>query len=116
MLADVHLSEGLLMSTQSNTTDVAAQIGEAWSQHYHAENGAALTRFQQIVDSAPDNIDANYGLALCLKTAGQSADASRIFEKTKQLVQAEIAKQDDEDKTRFEMLSRIIDQHLSRLK
>jgi hypothetical protein len=96
------------------SADVDTLVGQAWSKHYHGENEAAIQAFQDLVGKWPDHIDANYGLSLSLKAAGQKQAAGEAFQKTKTLVDAARTTQGDEN-ARYAMLSRMIDQHLSAL-
>ena len=96
----------------SNEVDVL--VGQAWSLHYHGQNDNAIKSFRDLVQRWPDHIDANYGLALSLKKAGQKAEATEVFNRAKSLIQSVEVKQDDEN-ARMQMLVRMIEQHLSRL-
>ncbi len=96
----------------ATSADIDALVGQAWSQHYHHHDSEALQEFQRLVERWPDHIDANYGLALALKTAGQKQEAAEAFKKTRTLVENALATQSD-DNSRFHMLKRMIDQHLT---
>jgi hypothetical protein len=98
------------------TAEVDTMVGKAWSLHYHHQHDSAIQMFQQILEKWPDHIDANFGLSLSLKGAEKKDQAKQAFTKTKQLVDAEMARQTAETQNpRFMMLSRIIEQHLSSL-
>ena len=94
------------------SNEVDAQVGQAWSQHYHGQNDSAIQAFRDIVQRWPDHIDANYGLALTLKKGGQKTEAVEAFNRTKTLIQAAGTKSEDEN-ARMQMLLRMIDQHLA---
>jgi len=94
------------------SNEVDALVGQAWGQHYHGQNDAAIQAFRDIVTRWPDHIDANYGLALSLKKAGQKAEATEAFNRAKGLIQSAGTKADDEN-ARMQMLTRMIDQHLA---
>ena len=101
-----------MTDNQTKTSaDVDTLVGQAWSKHYHGDNDAAIKAFQELVDKWPEHIDANYGLSLSLKAAGQKQAASEAFKKTKTLVDAARATQADEN-ARYTMLSRMIDQQI----
>lgn len=91
------------------------RVGQAWSQHYRKQYDAAIEQFRRLIDEWPDHIDANYGLALSLKMAGQKEKAAEQFAKTKQYVEAERSKVNG-DTARFDMLSRMIEQQIATLK
>ena len=99
---------------QRPVSDVDTQVGQAWSQHFHGQNDEAIKSFQQILEKWPEHVDANFGLALTFKTAGQKQQAGDAFRKTKGLVESALKNQ-GEDNVRYQMLTRIIDQHLSTL-
>lgn len=98
------------------SAEVDTLVGKAWSEHYHNQHDSAIQMFQQILEKWPEHIDANFGLSLSLKGAGKKDQAKLAFAKTKQLVDAEIARQgEDSLNPRFQMLSRMIEQHISTL-
>jgi|SRR5450432_729493 thioredoxin-like negative regulator of GroEL len=99
---------------QRPVSEADAQVGQAWSMHYHGQNDNALQLFTEIVQRWPDHIDANYGLGLTFRAAGMKAEAANAYQKTKSLVQAASAV-DSDDNARLLMLSRIIDQQLAML-
>ena len=99
---------------RAGTTEADVQVGDAWSKHFNGQNEAALELFRKLVDKFPTHIDANFGLALCQKTAGQKEAAIMGFNKAKELAQAEIDKPADEP-DRYQMIIRICSQHLATL-
>jgi len=50
----------------------------------------AIQSFKAILEKWPEHIDANYGLSLSLKGAGQKEEAKQAFARTKELVDSEI--------------------------
>jgi Flp pilus assembly protein TadD len=98
-----------------NNNESSVQMGEAWAAHYRGQNDNALSAFERLANTAPDNIDVNFGYALCLKAAGRRASAAETFEKAKQLAQTQTSKEDDEG-VRNRMILRMIDQHLVTLR
>jgi len=101
------------MSTTS--TEISVQVGAAWSQHYQGKVSEALSQFEQIVARAPEHLDANFGLALCLKTAARKQAAIEAFTKTKDLAQKQKTDDDDEG-VRNRMIARMVDQQLAILR
>jgi Flp pilus assembly protein TadD len=99
---------------QRPVSDVDTQVGQAWSQHYRGQSDEAIKLFRQILEKWPEHVDANYGLALALKAVGQKQQAGDAFRKTKGLIEAALNSQ-GEDNVRYQMLSRMIDQHLTTL-
>ncbi len=104
----------LKSAKQRPVSEADAQVGQAWSMHYHGQNENALQKFTEIVQRWPDHIDANYGLGLTLRAAGKNADSVSAFQKTKALVEAASAI-DNDDNSRLMMLSKLIDQQLAML-
>lgn len=106
-----------MSNTPKRTTDsLDAQVGQAWSHHYNKQNEVALAEFRKLAEANPSHIDANFGYALSLKTAGDSSAATDIFHKTLTLVDARIGTQSDDDEdSRYRMLKRMIEQHLGQI-
>ncbi|MBX3061354.1 MAG: tetratricopeptide repeat protein [Anaerolineae bacterium] len=96
----------------ANEADVL--VGDAWSKHFNGQNDAALEQFRKLAERYSDHIDANYGLALCLKAAGQKDAAIGAFSKAKQLCQSELEKKPDEP-DRYMMILRMCDQSITLL-
>src|SRR5262249_53571451 len=98
------------------SNEIDTLVGQAWSQHYHGENDAAINAFKGLVERATDHIDANFGLALSLKKAGRKDEAVAAFNKAKGLVQANNVGDDADANAKNSMLLRMIEQHLASLK
>jgi tetratricopeptide (TPR) repeat protein len=105
------------MSNGSNpppsTAEADALVGEAWTAHYHGQNDDAIRKFEDVLQRWPDHIDANYGLALTLRTVGQKEKSVERFRKTKALLEAALAAEPDEVNARYVMLSRFCDQNIA---
>ena len=99
---------------RAGTTEADVQVGDAWSKHFNGQNEAALEQFRKLVEKFPTHIDSNFGLGLCLKTAGDKAAAMVSFQKTVELCQAEIDKPVEEP-DRYQMVMRISKQHIATL-
>lgn len=100
----------------SSSTEADGLVGEAWTVHYRGQHDEAIRQFEQILQRWPDHIDANYGLALSLKYAGQKEKAAETFRKTKALVEAAQSKlEEDAEHPRFQMLARMCDQNVAML-
>jgi len=94
---------------------VAAQVGQAWFHHRQGNNDAAIDQFGRILRSNPDSIDANYGLGLANRAAGNYQAASEAFGRALELTdKAEATSQEERD--RYLMLSRMIRQRLEEIK
>ncbi|MBO9310352.1 MAG: tetratricopeptide repeat protein [Chloroflexi bacterium] len=96
-------------------TEYDRRVGQAFSLHIAGKAEAAIAEFEKLVDECQDHIDANYGLALAYKAAKQHDKAREQFQKVRQYIEAERAKQASDDTARFQMLLRMIDQHLATL-
>src|SRR5690242_3469259 len=97
---------------KASSDEVDVLVGKAWSQHYRGEHESAVAAFQDIVQRWPEHIDANYGLALSLKGAGQNQQSADAFRKTQALVQNALTTQ-GEGNSRYMMLSRMVEQQIS---
>jgi tetratricopeptide (TPR) repeat protein len=96
-------------------SDFDQRVGQAWSQHFRKQYDQAIEMFTKLIDEWPDHIDANYGLGLSLRMAGQKERATDQFTKTQQYLSAEMAKSTG-DVARFQMLQRMAEQQLSALR
>lgn len=94
---------------------IAAQIGQAWRTHREGNNEVAINEFGRILRSAPDSIDANYGLGLAYKAAGNQNAAREAFQRALDLA-SKIEPASQEERDRYMMLSRMIKQRLEELK
>lgn len=94
---------------------IAAQIGQAWRTHREGNNEAAINEFGRILRSAPDSIDANYGLGLAHKAAGNQSAAREAFQRALDLA-GQVEPADQEERDRYMMMSRMIKQRLEELK
>jgi cytochrome c-type biogenesis protein CcmH/NrfG len=94
--------------------DLDERIGEAWKAHYDGNQQAAIEQFKAIVSEAPENIDANWGLALSYRNAGDRAQAVEVFKKVRDLLTVKLdAKPDDYE--RFFMLRRMVTQQIEQM-
>ncbi len=108
------------MATQNNVSNL---ITQAWNHQREGRAAAAVTEFEKIVQQHPQDVDANYGLGLAQKAAGQTAAAINTFKQTLVIISESQKKEDaqrntDEDyvKTpeddRLMMLQRMVSQRL----
>lgn len=94
--------------------DIDVRIGAAWKAHYQGHDDVAIEQFRQLVAEAPDHIDANWGLGLSYRDAGQIEDATQVFHKVKDLVGTQLEAHGTEHE-RFVMLSRMVEQQLAQI-
>ena len=100
----------------TDSTEADGLVGQAWAVHFHGQNDDAIRQFEQVLQRWPDHIDANYGLALTLKAAGQKEKSAEGFHKTKALVDAaHEALHEDAEHARYQMLSRMCEQQIAML-
>ncbi len=100
-----------------------SRIGDAWHAHRQGRNSEAISGFEAITKSTPDDIDAHYGLGLALRANGNLEGASQAFQKALALVQAKNdllrgEKRSENqlntvDDDRVMMLTRMINQRIS---
>lgn len=110
-----------------STLHSSERIGEAWRMHRDGNNDQAITVFKEIIQTAPENVDAHYGLGLCYKSSGDNASAADAFQKayglaTKALEAARTTSGadghhggndlDSTEDDRYMMLSRMLKQRL----
>lgn len=99
---------------RAGTNEADVQVGDAWSKRFNGQNDMALEQFRKLVEKYSDHIDARYGLALCLRTAGQKEAAIAVFNETKALAFAEADKQPEEP-YRYQMIARMCEQQINTL-
>ena len=114
------------MAEQDTIRDL---VSKAWNYQREGKADTAAAEFEKIVQKYPQDIDANYGLGLALKSAGQVDKAMEAFKTALELVaeskktyDATKEQQSPEQETiktpeddRFMMLSRMVSQRLSEL-
>lgn len=65
----------------------AERVGEAWRMHRDGNNDGAIALFSEIIETAPDSVDARYGLGLSYKANGDTARAAEAFQTALDLAQ-----------------------------
>lgn len=98
----------------ADTAQLENQIAQAWAQHRQGNHDAAVKAFSQVVSTAPDNIDALFGLGLAQRANHQTDAALETFERCRALIAAQLEANPGED--RYEMLTRMINQRLAELR
>lgn len=93
--------------------DLKARIGDAWKAHYDGQHDLAVQKFRAIVAEAPDNVDANWGLGLSYRKAGDKQNALRVFQVVRDLVQARL--EQTEERERYFMLNRMVAQQIEQM-
>jgi Tfp pilus assembly protein PilF len=96
------------MNQQQN---MDARIGEAWKSHRQGQNQQAIEQFLQLLEEAPDNIDAQWGLGLSYRNLQQHENALKIFRKVLDLVETKL-ESDTNDMERYLMLKRMASQQI----
>jgi len=97
-----------------NQKEIDEKIGEAWKAHYQGRDQDAIDQFIRLTEQSPENIDANWGLALSYRTTGDTERAVRLFKKVKDLVTVKL-ESEPEDYERYFMLTRMVNQQLARM-
>jgi len=94
--------------------DFDAKIGEAWQAHYDNQHQQAIQQFEALVSQAPEHIDANWGLGLAYRSAGDRAKALQVFRKVRDLVTQKLDA-NPEQYERFFMLKRMVIQQIDQM-
>lgn len=102
-----------------------AQIGDAWGKLRDGQFDTAISGFEKVLQTAPNNVDAYYGLGLALREKKQDADAVEAFQKAKEhaanlleAIRSQVGTENSLETTeddRYMMLSRMIRQRLAEL-
>lgn len=69
------------------TMHSSERIGEAWRLHRDGNNAEAIRVFKEIIQKAPESVDAHYGLGLAYKASNDNASAADAFQKALSLAQ-----------------------------
>jgi len=91
----------------------AAQLGQAWANLRQGDAANAISGFEQILKSAPNHIDALYGLGLTRVVQGQNEAAQTTFQQCLDLVEKERTAGFND---RWEMLQRMLKQRIKETK
>lgn len=103
-----------------------AQIGDAWNLHRQGNNSEAIRGFEAAVKSAPNDVDAYYGLGLAQRANKQYDQAVQSFQTALDLAKTTLEKLRSESKVensltttnddRYMMLIRMLGQRLEEAK
>lgn len=63
-----------------STLHSSERISDAWRLHREGQNESAIDIFQDVIRTAPENVDAYYGLGLAYKASGAGALAKDAFQ------------------------------------
>jgi tetratricopeptide (TPR) repeat protein len=111
---------------------IDAQIGQAWRYQREGNVKAALAEYERILKLNDSNIDANYGMGLTQRLAGDKEKAIQYFRRALELVEkgdsvgkaarevaantpGERIKPNTVEDDRYMMLTRMINQRLEEL-
>ncbi|MFC1959276.1 hypothetical protein ACFLYO_01070 [Chloroflexota bacterium] len=83
----------------------------AWQDHVAGKDDVAVKRFTEMITATPDDIDAQYGLGLSLRGAGQYDSSIEVFNKVLELLRALEIKTEDEH-NHFQMVTRMAEQQI----
>ncbi len=97
-----------------NQQDIDARVGDAWAVLEAGDYQTAVAQFEQLVAENPDHIDAQWGLGLAYRRAGNTEGALRAFERVKAMVEAELAEHPEEH-GRWFILNRMVHQQIEQL-
>jgi len=64
-----------------STLHSSERVGEAWRLHRDGNNDQAIKIFKEIIHTAPENVDAHYGLGLAYKASNDMASSADAFQK-----------------------------------
>jgi tetratricopeptide (TPR) repeat protein len=71
--------------------DIYVRVGDAWGMLREGQHTAAMAEFERIIGQKPEEIDAQYGMGLALKAAGQREAAITAFQKALKLVDSKLS-------------------------
>jgi cytochrome c-type biogenesis protein CcmH/NrfG len=64
-----------------------SQIGQAWRMERDGKSKEAIAAFNQVLAKNANHIDANYGMGMAQRRAGQFAEAATYFQKALEQVE-----------------------------
>lgn len=102
--------ERYLAAAEADPTNVEAQCNLGWGYYGERAYEAAITAFRAALRLDAGSVDANYGLALSLKEAGQGAEAVPVFMRVMKLAPQK------EAGARGRMLARLARGHVNQIK
>ena len=79
-----------------DSKDFESKISMAWKAHYNGQHEQAIEQFKQLVSQTPDDVDANWGLGLAYRKAGDRANALQVFQKVRDLVEQQMDVESDD--------------------
>ena len=97
-----------------DSKDFDTKISMAWKAHYNGQHEQAIEQFKRLVNQVPDNVDANWGLGLSYRKAGDRASALQVFQKVRDLVTQKLEATPDEYERLF-MLKRMVTQQIEQM-
>lgn len=109
-------------------TNVDQQVATAWGQLRADRNNDAIKEMENVLKTAPNDVDALYGMGLALRKLGRKDEALAMFEKAlkfaKELSTSNIEGQEaagdklqiQGQNTRYLMLTRMLQQRAAETK
>lgn len=82
-----------------------------WAFHARGKQEKAESDFRRAISFSPDSVEANYGMALVMKSQGKKEEATQQFNKVMELI--ELGKIEDQAKS--EMMRRLTLAHINEL-
>ncbi len=102
--------------------NMAVEVGHAWGLQRSGNADAAIKEYEAILQKDPDNIDANYGMGLAQRLAGNNENAVKFFRHSAELVDAGAKARNHTpgernlpEDDRYLMLGRMLQQRLAEL-
>lgn len=68
-----------------STSPVGSKLAQAWHNHREGRNANAISEFQSLLKSSPNDVDVYYGLGLAQRADGQKEAAVESFKQAGKL-------------------------------
>ncbi len=92
-------------------SDYESFMQRGWAFHARGEHEKAESDFRRALSYSPESVDAAYAMGLVLKSQGNTAEATEMFNKTMEMIkQGKI-----EDHSKSEMMRRLTLAHINEL-
>ncbi len=88
-------------------------VARAWQLHREGRQNDAISQFEAVLKTAPDDLDAHYGLALAQRSAGMTEAALENLKQAATAVSRAI--ETDPSIDRYQMLQRMVQQRISEM-
>ncbi len=108
---EIEQTETIDPNAYKEPTDYDGFMQRGWAHHARGNHDQAESDFRRALSYSPESVDANYALALVMKSQGNKKEAVELFSKSMKLIkQGKI-----EDDAKSEMMRRLTLGHINEI-